>query len=145
MRILEVPRQLTSFDAPDSIRQSLSTEHPPPPPQDSRMCIRIRLLPAPHSDSTTAATSSAAAKGTMPSPASCPLPDGPIIKIILEAWDARDFGDSADALAAWFNARWRKSGYAVSAEVALEVLRANGRDEARRGAVLDVMSIRMRE
>jgi amidase len=37
------------------------------------------------------------------------------------------FSCSADALADWLNARWRKSGYELSAETVCEVLRSNGR------------------
>lgn len=56
-----------------------------------------------------------------------PLPDKPIIELILHEWDTRRFSCSADALAAWLNARWRKSGYELSAETVCEVLRSNGR------------------
>ena len=56
-----------------------------------------------------------------------PLPDKPIIDLILHEWDTRRFSCSADALADWLNARWRKSGYELSAETVCEVLRSNGR------------------
>jgi len=56
-----------------------------------------------------------------------PLPDKPIIELILHEWDTRRFSCSADALADWLNARWRKSGYELSAETVCEVLRSNGR------------------
>ncbi|PSN74128.1 amidase signature enzyme [Corynespora cassiicola Philippines] len=56
-----------------------------------------------------------------------PLPDRPIIELILHEWDTRRFSCSADALADWLNARWRKSGYELSAETVCEVLRSNGR------------------
>jgi hypothetical protein len=56
-----------------------------------------------------------------------PLPDQPIIDLILHEWDTRRFSCSADALADWLNARWRKSGYELSAETICEVLRSNGR------------------
>lgn len=59
-------------------------------------------------------------------------PDAPIIRVILKEWDTRDFGQSSDALAAWLNARWRKSGYRVSEEVVWGILQASGR-EAWRG------------
>ncbi|KAF2106938.1 amidase signature domain-containing protein [Lophiotrema nucula] len=72
----------------------------------------------------------------LPLPLSCvplqdpnpePLPDKPIIDLILHEWDTRRFSCSADALADWLNARWRKSGYELSAETICEVLRSNGR------------------
>ncbi|KAH7558848.1 amidase signature domain-containing protein [Bipolaris maydis] len=56
-----------------------------------------------------------------------PLPDQPIVDLILHEWDTRRFSCSADALADWLNARWRKSGYELSAETVCEVLRSNGR------------------
>jgi amidase len=56
-----------------------------------------------------------------------PLPDKPIIDLILHEWDTRRFSCSADALADWLNARWKKSGYELSAETVCEVLRSNGR------------------
>ncbi|KAF1917341.1 amidase signature domain-containing protein [Ampelomyces quisqualis] len=56
-----------------------------------------------------------------------PMPDQPIIDLILHEWDTRRFSCSADALADWLNARWRKSGYELSAETICEVLRSNGR------------------
>ncbi|KAF2638485.1 amidase signature enzyme [Massarina eburnea CBS 473.64] len=56
-----------------------------------------------------------------------PLPDRPIIELILHEWDTRRFSCSADALADWLNARWKKSGYQLSAETVCEVLRNNGR------------------
>jgi len=56
-----------------------------------------------------------------------PMPDKPIIDLILHEWDTRKFSCSADALAQWLNARWRKSGYELSAETVCEVLRSNGR------------------
>lgn len=56
-----------------------------------------------------------------------PLPDKPIVDLILHEWDTRRFSCSADALADWLNARWRKSGYELSAETVCEVLRSNGR------------------
>ncbi|KAK8152749.1 amidase signature domain-containing protein [Phyllosticta citribraziliensis] len=59
-------------------------------------------------------------------------PDAPIIRVILKEWDTRDFGHSSDALAAWLNARWRKSGYRVDEDVVWRILQASGR-EAWRG------------
>lgn len=56
-----------------------------------------------------------------------PLPDQPIVQLILHEWDTRRFSCSADVLAQWLNARWRKSGYKLSAETVCEVLRSNGR------------------
>ncbi|KAF2742870.1 amidase signature enzyme [Sporormia fimetaria CBS 119925] len=56
-----------------------------------------------------------------------PLPDRPIVELILHEWDTRRFSCSADALADWLNARWKKSGYELSAETVCEVLRSNGR------------------
>jgi amidase len=56
-----------------------------------------------------------------------PLPDQPIIDLILHEWDTRRFSCSADALADWLNARWMKSGYKLSAETVCDVLRNNGR------------------
>ncbi|EDU42724.1 amidase family protein [Pyrenophora tritici-repentis Pt-1C-BFP] len=41
-----------------------------------------------------------------------PLPDQPIIDLILHEWDT-SVSCSADALADWLNARWRKSGFCV--------------------------------
>lgn len=61
-----------------------------------------------------------------------PLPDAPIVALILQAYDSKDFQHSADALAAWFNLRWKKSGYSISADVAMAVLESTGR-ECRRG------------
>ncbi|PVI04609.1 amidase signature enzyme [Periconia macrospinosa] len=55
------------------------------------------------------------------------LPDQPIVDLILKEWDTRRFSCSADALAEWLNKRWKKSGYTISAETVLEVLRGNGR------------------
>jgi amidase len=55
------------------------------------------------------------------------MPDKPIVDLILHEWDTRRFSCSADALAEWLNARWRKSGYSLSAETVCEVLRSNGR------------------
>ncbi|KAH3904255.1 hypothetical protein HBI56_176640 [Parastagonospora nodorum] len=55
------------------------------------------------------------------------LPDQPIIDLILHEWDTRRFSCSADALADWLNARWKKSGYELSPETVCEVLRSNGR------------------
>ncbi|OJD36083.1 amidase family protein [Diplodia corticola] len=54
-------------------------------------------------------------------------PDAPIVAVILKEWDARDFRRSSDALAAWLNARWRKSGYSLGAETVYEILKTNGR------------------
>jgi len=53
--------------------------------------------------------------------------DKGVIDVILQEWDARKWGCSADALASWLNMRWKKSGYEISAETVCEVLRANGR------------------
>lgn len=55
------------------------------------------------------------------------MPDQPIVDLILKEWDTRRFSCSADALAEWLNKRWKKSGYGISAETVLEVLRGNGR------------------
>lgn len=67
-----------------------------------------------------------------PSPSSpktpfTPLPP-PIAAIVLQAWDAYDWDHSSDALAAWLNARWAKSGYSVRSEVVCFTLRVEGRD-----------------
>ncbi|KAF2144249.1 uncharacterized protein K452DRAFT_223664 [Aplosporella prunicola CBS 121167] len=59
--------------------------------------------------------------------ARAPAPDPPVIRVILREWDMRDFRQSSDALAEWLNARWRKSGYALSPEAVYEILKANGR------------------
>jgi amidase len=56
-----------------------------------------------------------------------PLPDKPIVELILHEWDTRKFSCSADALADWLNRRWKKSGYELSPETVCEVLRSNGR------------------
>lgn len=70
-----------------------------------------------------------------------PLPDKPIVELILHEWDTRRFSCSADALADWLNARWRKSGYELSAETVCEVLRSNGRIAFRGlGMMLRVLS-----
>ncbi|KAF2456666.1 hypothetical protein BDY21DRAFT_345748 [Lineolata rhizophorae] len=64
-----------------------------------------------------------------------PPPDGPVVAVILQAWDAHDFSNSVSALAAWLNGRWYKTGYAVDAATLLGILRAHGRGEgARLGA-----------
>lgn len=61
-----------------------------------------------------------------------PLPS-PVTTLVLQAWDKYAFGQSADALTNWLNARWRKSGYEVSRETVYFTLRLNVRD-ARMGA-----------
>ncbi|KAF1964182.1 amidase signature enzyme [Bimuria novae-zelandiae CBS 107.79] len=53
--------------------------------------------------------------------------DKGIEAVILREWDARRWGCSADALTAWLNRRWKKSGYEVDPETVCEVLRRNGR------------------
>lgn len=56
-----------------------------------------------------------------------PLPS-PVVQVVLESYDSRDWQSSSDALTDWLNARWAKSGYQVSKEVVCFTLRANGRD-----------------
>jgi hypothetical protein len=56
-----------------------------------------------------------------------PLPDGPIINVVLREWDTHDFDYSSDALSDWLNARWRKTGYEVSREIVWCILKINGR------------------
>lgn len=58
----------------------------------------------------------------------------PMVRVLLESYDSRDFGHSADAFTDWLNARWKKSGYQVSKEVVCFTLRSHGRD-ARPGQV----------
>ncbi|KAK7516807.1 amidase signature domain-containing protein [Phyllosticta citriasiana] len=89
------------------------------------------------SRSPSSAGSSSAANNPSSSPSSSTgqaqsAPDAPIIRVILKEWDTRDFGHSSDALAAWLNARWRKSGYRVDEDVVWRILQASGR-EAWRG------------
>lgn len=64
---------------------------------------------------------------TTPANPHAPLPS-PITAVLLQAWDAHPFNNSADALTDWLNARWRKSGYAVSRETVCFTLRVHGRD-----------------
>lgn len=56
-----------------------------------------------------------------------PLPQ-PLVDIILACYDNNDFRGSSDALTAWLNARWQKTGISVSKEVVCFTLRLNGRD-----------------
>ncbi|KAK5173565.1 uncharacterized protein LTR77_002246 [Saxophila tyrrhenica] len=56
-----------------------------------------------------------------------PLPL-PVVKVVLDAFDAHDWSHSSDALTDWLNARWAKSGYVVSREVVCWTLRSEGRD-----------------
>ncbi|KAK7532214.1 uncharacterized protein J3D65DRAFT_680018 [Phyllosticta citribraziliensis] len=51
----------------------------------------------------------------------------PIQQLLVREYDGRDFCGSADALAAWMNARWAKTGYSVGSEAVVGVLRAAGR------------------
>ncbi|KAK8177247.1 hypothetical protein IWX90DRAFT_510074 [Phyllosticta citrichinensis] len=51
----------------------------------------------------------------------------PIQQLLVREYDGRDFCGSADALAAWMNARWAKTGYSVGSEAVAGVLRAAGR------------------
>ncbi|KAF1982341.1 hypothetical protein K402DRAFT_340528, partial [Aulographum hederae CBS 113979] len=51
----------------------------------------------------------------------------PVIDVILNDWNSKDWKNSADALAAWFNARWKKSGYSLSREAVHEILVRNGK------------------
>ncbi len=55
------------------------------------------------------------------------FPDAPIIALILTEYDNRDWNYSADALADWLNARWKKTGYSLSRQTIYEILKANGR------------------
>ena len=67
-------------------------------------------------------------KAAASSSSSAPLlPDAPIVLVILQEWDSYDFGNSVDAFADWMNARWKKSGYSLSADIIHEVLKCNGR------------------
>ena len=52
----------------------------------------------------------------------------PMVKVLLDSWDAHDWENSSDALTDWLNARWHKSGYQVSNEVVCFTLRSQGRD-----------------
>jgi len=56
-----------------------------------------------------------------------PLPQ-PLVDVILACYDNNDFGGSSDALTAWLNARWQKTGISVSKEVVCFTLRIHGRD-----------------
>lgn len=97
------------------------TPHPPP-----------RKMPTLHrtlKSTLTSLTLTPLANPSHPSAANAhaPLPS-PITTLLLHTWDTHDFGTSADALAAWLNARWAKSGYAVSRETVCFTLRLHGRD-----------------
>ncbi|KAJ9645296.1 hypothetical protein H2199_003302 [Coniosporium tulheliwenetii] len=59
------------------------------------------------------------------------FPDSSVTAVILKEFDARDFGDSADELAFWLNARWKKSGYSIDGDTVLQLLRSRGRDPCR--------------
>ncbi|TKA77613.1 hypothetical protein B0A55_03134 [Friedmanniomyces simplex] len=61
-----------------------------------------------------------------------PLPS-PLVRVLLASYDARDWHHSADALADWLNARWRKTGFRVSRETVCFTLRINGRGAVRGG------------
>ncbi|QIW97735.1 hypothetical protein AMS68_003253 [Peltaster fructicola] len=52
----------------------------------------------------------------------------PVVEVILGSWDRYDWQRSSDAITAWFNARWAKTGYRVSNEVMCFTLRLHGRD-----------------
>ena len=71
-------------------------------------------------------------KGTEASSAPRPAPHeplpSPVAKVILEAWDAYDWGNSSNAITEWFNGRWKKSGFQVSKETICFTLRSQGRD-----------------
>ncbi|KAK7536734.1 hypothetical protein BKA81DRAFT_434890 [Phyllosticta paracitricarpa] len=54
-------------------------------------------------------------------------PKAPVQQLLVREYDGRDFCGSADALAAWMNARWAKTGYSVGSEAVAGVLRAAGR------------------
>ena len=56
-----------------------------------------------------------------------PLP-APMVKVLLEAYDAHSWDQSSDALTDWLNSRWRKSGYQVSRETVCFTLRVHGRN-----------------
>lgn len=60
-------------------------------------------------------------------------PPTPIAKIILEAWRKYNWHNSSDALTAWLNARWKKSGYSVDARYVFFLLRMNGFMDVRMG------------
>ncbi|KAI5358477.1 hypothetical protein Slin14017_G107600 [Septoria linicola] len=57
------------------------------------------------------------------------LPEA-VVDVVLRAWDDhRDsWGNSADALTDWLNARWTKTGVQVTPEAVCFTLRAAGRD-----------------
>jgi hypothetical protein len=56
-----------------------------------------------------------------------PPPDVPIINVVLRDWDPHEFACSSDAFSDWLNARWRKTGYAISREIVWCILKINGR------------------
>jgi hypothetical protein len=56
-----------------------------------------------------------------------PLPS-PVTEVVLDCWDRYDWRSSSDALTAWINARWKKTGFEISREVVCFTLRMHGRD-----------------
>jgi hypothetical protein len=54
--------------------------------------------------------------------------DQPMVDVVLSAYDSYDFGGSADAITAWLNGRWKKTGFSVSTDVVCFTLRMHGRD-----------------
>ncbi|KAK8237403.1 hypothetical protein IWZ00DRAFT_548725 [Phyllosticta capitalensis] len=73
-------------------------------------------------------------------PSSIPAP---IQAVLLHEYSTRDFDRSADALAAWMNARWAKTGYSVGVEAVAGVLgEASGGVGERHGAVWDGVFVR---
>jgi hypothetical protein len=56
-----------------------------------------------------------------------PLPS-PVVRVVLSSYDSHDWNQSSDALTAWLNARWAKSGYSVSRETVCFTLRSHDRN-----------------
>ncbi|KAK3116565.1 hypothetical protein LTR53_002933 [Teratosphaeriaceae sp. CCFEE 6253] len=54
----------------------------------------------------------------------------PLVRVVLESFDAQAWDGSSDALTDWLNARWAKTGFKVSKETICFTLRANGRNAA---------------
>ncbi|KAK3070164.1 hypothetical protein LTR53_010927, partial [Teratosphaeriaceae sp. CCFEE 6253] len=56
----------------------------------------------------------------------------PLVRVVLQSFDAQAWDGSSDALTDWLNARWAKTGFKVSKETICFTLRANGRNAAMR-------------
>ncbi|KAK8180251.1 hypothetical protein HDK77DRAFT_501849 [Phyllosticta capitalensis] len=98
---------------------------------------RKRLIKTTKASTTTCSNPSDEA----PSPPSS-IP-APIQAVLLHEYSTRDFDRSADALAAWMNARWAKTGYSVGVEAVAGVLgEASGGVGERHGAVWDGVFVR---